>query len=77
MSNTFFCFSGDITDALETDCKKCSEKQLQGVRKVFRFLFDEHRNYYDELKQKYDPENKYIQKYGEHFEKEGTDLQFS
>lgn len=63
-----------IRDALERGCDLCSEKQQQGARKVFRFLSQNHQNYFDELKAKYDPEGKYIEKYREEAKKEGVQL---
>lgn len=56
-------FSGHITDALQTDCTKCSDKQKKGAEKVIKFLYKEKPEEWKLLQQKYDPENKYVQKY--------------
>ncbi|XP_044732465.1 uncharacterized protein LOC123295255 [Chrysoperla carnea] len=43
-------------DALETCCSKCSDKQKEGVKKVFAHLEKEKPDKLKELKAKYDPE---------------------
>lgn len=71
MINKIFSIAEVLTDALETDCSKCSDKQRDGAKKVIKTLYDKYRPNYDELKGKYDPEGKYIQKYRADIEKEG------
>nr|QRF70948.1 chemosensory protein [Semiothisa cinerearia] len=57
----------NITDALQTECAKCSEKQKSGVEKVIGHLYHHEKEMWEELKAKYDPEGKYSAKYEEKF----------
>lgn len=66
-----FLLADVLADALATDCGKCSEKQKNGAKKVIKFLYDHHKDNYEELKTKYDPDNKYIEKYRDLAAKEG------
>lgn len=61
-------------DALETDCSKCSDTQNKGAHKVAKYLYENKMNMFEELKGKYDPEEKYINKYREEAKKEGIDI---
>nr|UMT69259.1 chemosensory protein 7 [Ophraella communa] len=64
----------NISDALETDCGKCSEKQRTGSMKVIKFLVQNKRPMFDELSAKYDPNGNYRTKHKEEFAKEGIVL---
>lgn len=48
-----------LSDALETDCSKCSEKQRIIVEKAIRLLSKNYPNEYAALQGKYDAEHKY------------------
>lgn len=61
-------FAEVLKDALETDCSKCSDKQKAGAKKVIKNIYEKHRENYEELKGKYDPESKYIEKYRQELE---------
>lgn len=63
-----------IKDALDNGCKKCSQRQIDGSTKVIKYLYEHYRDQFDELKAKYDPEGKYIDKYREAATKEGIAL---
>nr|XP_012231377.1 PREDICTED: ejaculatory bulb-specific protein 3-like [Linepithema humile] len=63
-----------LNEALETECAKCSEHQRQIVRKVIRFLVENKRDLWNELKAKYDPEGKYVNKYEDMATREGVQL---
>jgi hypothetical protein len=59
----YFLFAAHITDALQNDCAKCSEKQKAGAEKVIKFLYKNKQEQWKLLQEKYDPENTYIKKY--------------
>ncbi|KAI8127377.1 Ejaculatory bulb-specific protein 3 [Lucilia cuprina] len=52
-----------LPDALQTGCKKCSDKQRENSDKVVRFIIDNKPEEWKVLQQKYDPENVYYNKY--------------
>ncbi|XP_026494643.1 allergen Tha p 1-like [Vanessa tameamea] len=52
-----------LPDALEHDCKKCTEKQKTGADKVIRHLVNKRPDLWKELSAKYDPKNIYQQRY--------------
>ncbi|XP_034943489.1 ejaculatory bulb-specific protein 3-like [Chelonus insularis] len=52
-----------LPDALESECKKCSEKQKAASEKVIRFLVNERPELWNKLAGKYDPEGVYKKKY--------------
>lgn len=52
-----------LPDALEHDCKKCTEKQKASADKVIRHLVNKRPDLWNELSAKYDPNNIYQQKY--------------
>ncbi|XP_050078776.1 ejaculatory bulb-specific protein 3-like [Anopheles maculipalpis] len=64
-----------LPEALKTDCEKCSEKQRNGAIKVINYIIQNRRTQWDALQKKYDPENKYIEKYREQAQKEGIKLE--
>jgi hypothetical protein len=62
-----FLFSAHIKDALETDCLKCSDAQKKGVEKVLVFLHKNKSDKFRELRDKYDPDDKYYKKHEDVF----------
>jgi hypothetical protein len=52
-----------ITDALQTDCAKCSEKQKEGAEKIIDFMYKNKPEEWKQLQEKYDPQNVYFKKY--------------
>jgi hypothetical protein len=56
-------FAAAIGDALQNDCAKCSEKQKAGAEKVIKFLYKNKPEQWKLLREKYDPDNTYINKY--------------
>lgn len=52
-----------LSEALETECAKCSDRQNEIAKKATEFLVNNKRDMWNELKAKYDPENKYAKKY--------------
>nr|ATI99847.1 chemosensory protein 8 [Oedaleus asiaticus] len=53
----------DIPDALETECAKCNEKQKEGIKKVIKFLINHKPETWQKLKEHYDKDGKYSEKY--------------
>ncbi|XP_062552544.1 ejaculatory bulb-specific protein 3-like [Armigeres subalbatus] len=54
-----------LPEALENDCAKCSEKQQTTSTKVIKYLTENKPEEWKALKAKYDPDNKYVQKYAD------------
>ncbi|KAG5326591.1 PEB3 protein, partial [Acromyrmex heyeri] len=54
-----------IDEALENDCAKCTNKQKEITQKVIKHLVINKRDWWDLLKAKYDPEEKFSKKYEE------------
>ncbi|XP_050352534.1 allergen Tha p 1-like [Nymphalis io] len=52
-----------LPDALEHDCKKCTENQKSGADKVIKHLVNKRPDLWKELAAKYDPKDIYQQKY--------------
>ncbi|KMQ88507.1 ejaculatory bulb-specific protein 3 [Lasius niger] len=52
-----------LSEALETDCAKCSNRQKELAEKTINYLVINKKNMWDEVMAKYDPEKKYAQKY--------------
>jgi hypothetical protein len=61
--NDICLFSAYLTDALQTDCSKCSDKQKEGADKVIKFLYNKKPDQWKLLQQKYDPDDTYVKKY--------------
>jgi hypothetical protein len=57
-----FLFSAHIREALENDCEKCSDTQKAGAEKVIVYLYKNKPEKFKELRDKYDPDNKYYNK---------------
>lgn len=54
-----------LPDALRTNCEKCTERQRNGTDRVLRFIVQNKKAEWEELRQKYDPENIYVPQYRE------------
>lgn len=54
-----------LPDALRSNCEKCTERQRDGTDRVLRFIVQNKKEEWEQLKQKYDPEDIYIKKYRE------------
>nr|ANA75031.1 putative chemosensory protein 13 [Ectropis obliqua] len=52
-----------IQDGIQTACEKCTDKQRQKARKVVNHLKDNEKDYWEQLKAKFDPEDKYKETY--------------
>lgn len=63
-----------LPDALETECKKCSEKQKKGADKVLDFLIQNKPATYKELEAKYDSKGVYRKRYENEAAKRGFKL---
>ncbi|XP_053696132.1 ejaculatory bulb-specific protein 3-like [Sabethes cyaneus] len=63
-----------LPDALENDCAKCSAKQKEQSTKVIKNLTEKRPEQWKLLKAKYDPNNKYVEKYAEDADKDGIKL---
>ncbi|XP_049287109.1 ejaculatory bulb-specific protein 3-like [Anopheles funestus] len=64
-----------LPDALQTDCAKCSTKQRDGAIQVINYLIQNRKTQWETLQKKYDPENKYLEKYRDQAKKEGIALE--
>ncbi|XP_049832542.1 ejaculatory bulb-specific protein 3-like [Schistocerca gregaria] len=53
----------DIPEALENDCAKCNDKQKEATRKVIKFLINHKPETWHKLKEHYDKDGKYSEKY--------------
>jgi hypothetical protein len=69
-----YSLSAHISDALLTQCEKCSEKQRNGSRTILRYMIKNKREWWNELEAKYDPDGTYKKKYEEELKKEGIVL---
>lgn len=64
LENNWYIFVSEyIPDALGNECLKCSKRQKQIAGKVFSFLLVYHRDYWDLLLAKYDPNGLFRNKY--------------
>nr|USF20783.1 chemosensory protein [Lasioderma serricorne] len=52
-----------LPEALATDCAKCSDAQKKFAGKVFTHLLQNHRDFWNALLAKYDPEGNFRKKY--------------
>jgi len=48
---------------MATDCAKCTDRQKEIARKALDFLIINKTDMWNDLKSKYDPEEKYAKKY--------------
>ncbi|XP_077258942.1 ejaculatory bulb-specific protein 3-like isoform X2 [Temnothorax americanus] len=63
-----------ITEALETECVKCSDHQKAVIKKVIKFLVLNKRDMWNELKAKYDSNGKYAKKYEDMAKEENVEI---
>ncbi|KYN08563.1 PREDICTED: ejaculatory bulb-specific protein 3-like [Cyphomyrmex costatus] len=52
-----------INEALENECEKCTERQKEMIKKVIKHIVNNKQDMWNELKAKFDPEEKYAKKY--------------
>nr|QRF70949.1 chemosensory protein [Semiothisa cinerearia] len=52
-----------IKDAMQTSCAKCTEKQRVKARKVVQHIKENEKDYWEQIKAKYDPGDKYKETY--------------
>ncbi|XP_068620572.1 ejaculatory bulb-specific protein 3-like [Battus philenor] len=52
-----------LIDAVQNSCLKCTEFQKTGARKVVKFIRENDKDSWEQIKQKYDPNNEYKEKY--------------
>ncbi|CAH0550945.1 unnamed protein product [Brassicogethes aeneus] len=58
-----------LPEALINDCKKCSQKQMDGSKKVIEFLYRNKPTIWKELTAKYDPLGTYQKNHQAEFDK--------
>nr|CAJ01448.1 hypothetical protein [Apis mellifera] len=63
-----------LPDALATDCKKCTDKQREVIKKVIKFLVENKPELWDSLANKYDPDKKFRVKFEEEAKKLGINV---
>nr|UDM59703.1 putative chemosensory protein 10 [Corcyra cephalonica] len=52
-----------IREAMSENCGKCTEKQKNGTIRVLKHIINKERDYWNQLKAKYDPEDNYSSRY--------------
>nr|UYB94431.1 chemosensory protein 7 [Lytta caraganae] len=52
-----------IPSALENNCKNCNPKQRENIEKAIGFLIKNKPDIWKQLQRKYDPDNKYVERY--------------
>ncbi|CAK1552547.1 unnamed protein product, partial [Leptosia nina] len=52
-----------ISEALATNCQKCTDKQRKGTRTVIAHLINNNQDAWEQLTAKYDPQRKYTAQY--------------
>ncbi|CAG5035988.1 unnamed protein product [Parnassius apollo] len=52
-----------ITDALQTGCAKCTNKQRHAIKKVIKHLIHNENDYWSQLVEKYDSQRTYSRMY--------------
>lgn len=62
--DVLFLLTAYLPEALATECVKCSAAQKKLAGKVLAHLLQNHRDFWEALLAKYDPEGKFSQKYG-------------
>nr|AII01024.1 chemosensory protein [Dendrolimus houi] len=63
-----------LTEALETECSKCTDKQKQGAKYCIKFLIKNSPKEWEKLSKKYDPNGKYQAKYEKLAKEEDVEL---
>jgi hypothetical protein len=61
--NNVCLFAARLSDALQTECSKCSDKQRQNAEKIIKFMYRNKPDDWKLLQEKYDPDNIYYKKY--------------
>ncbi|XP_026729722.1 ejaculatory bulb-specific protein 3-like [Trichoplusia ni] len=61
----------NLPDAIENNCKRCSQRQREGANKVMHYIIDHRPDDWVTLEKKYDPEGNYKTKYLASKESEG------
>lgn len=56
-------FPVHIKDGMQSACSKCTEVQRKMARTVVKHLKENETDFWEQLKVKYDPENKYTEIY--------------
>ncbi|XP_059472305.1 ejaculatory bulb-specific protein 3-like [Neocloeon triangulifer] len=54
----------NLSDALKSDCSKCSKKQSESIDKIMKYLIENNPTYWNDLEKKYDPTGEYRKKSG-------------
>ncbi|XP_050423215.1 uncharacterized protein LOC126834994 [Adelges cooleyi] len=52
-----------IPDAMDNNCKDCSEKQRQGAEKIIKFMAEKKKDMWKKLEEKYDPDGTFRERY--------------
>ncbi|KPJ04072.1 Ejaculatory bulb-specific protein 3 [Papilio xuthus] len=52
-----------ITEALQSGCDKCTDRQRRSIRKVIKHLIHKENNYWNQLVNMYDPNKMYSKMY--------------
>nr|AKI84387.1 CSP4 [Holotrichia parallela] len=60
-----------LPDGIKTNCEKCSEKQRDGAKKIFKHLINKEPEIWKELEAKFDPDHTYRDRYKDNAAKEG------
>ncbi|KYN40381.1 Ejaculatory bulb-specific protein 3 [Trachymyrmex septentrionalis] len=63
-----------LREGLENDCEKCTDKQKEMIRKVIKHLVTNKRDWWNQLKKKYDPDNKFATIYEERAKNENIQI---
>lgn len=61
----FTCFSEWLPEALENKCANCSEKQRVASLKIIKFLYENKKDLWKKLEDRFDPQGYYVQQYYE------------
>nr|QKK82651.1 chemosensory protein [Histia rhodope] len=63
-----------MAEALSNGCKKCTEKQLDGVKLVVKHFVNHDKENWEKLVAKYDPTGEYTKKYEKEAKESGINL---
>lgn len=59
-----FCdYTGLLPEALRTKCSKCSQYQKESALRVLKKLYSTYPDYYNDLREKWDPNGEYHRKF--------------
>ncbi|XP_049951839.1 ejaculatory bulb-specific protein 3-like [Schistocerca serialis cubense] len=56
-----------LVAGLQTDCAKCNDNQKARMDKIIRFTIGNKKDFWEKLKAKYDPDDKYFKNYERRF----------